>query len=71
MSENYWQFRYRVGQATIYSHVRADSKEQADERARSWCNQAENRVFCGIFEAFSVNGLIEQPKAESAKVKVG
>ncbi len=70
--ENYWLFRYRQGPATVESHVRAASKEEAEDRARSWCEGVKSRIFCAVLHEFCINGLIEVQETKAAvKVKVG
>ena len=70
--ENYWLFRYRQGPATVESHVRAVSKEDAEATARAWCEKVPNRLFCAVLHEFSINGLIEvEPPKAAVKVKVG
>lgn len=67
--DNYWQFRYRKGPATVTSHVQADSKEEAEEVARMWCSGKEGLIFCAVLDPFCVADKTILPKAE--KVKVG
>lgn len=70
--DNYWQFRYRQGNATVTAHVEAATKVEAEEIARVWCSRTEGRVFCGILGLFSVaDRSILAPLAVEQKAKVG